>query len=348
MNKFPLVLSFDDILITPKFSNIVSRKDVDISSFVSGYSLKLPIISSNMDSVTELAMSDAMFSAGGIGCLHRFMSIEHNVKMYNDLKGSALVSVGIGPLELERFEALTNAGANGVVLDVAHGSAMHVVQQVKQMQDLDKNVRITVGNFATSQSIKDFLYHLGNNKINDFKVGVGSGSACTTRIVTGCGLPTFASVLECSQNLPGINIIADGGIKGSGDFAKVMAAGASAVMMGKLLAGSDESPEKLHDMDTKKLIDHSFQRLGKKYRGSASKESYEVQGKIADHRVAEGDSFLVPYTGPVKNTLNELAAGLRSALSYVGANNLKEFRENAEFVRVTSNGHKESNSHGKS
>lgn len=328
-------LSFDDVLLTPKFSNVVSRKDVKISTTVANSFLPLPIISSNMDTVTNEVMAKAMSQNGGVGCLHRFQSIEDNIRQYINSQSYPWVSIGLGDAELERAQALYSVGANVFVLDVAHGASMEVVKQTKKLKyNLHPSARIIVGNFANAKSIEDFNFHLGET-VNAYKSGVGGGSACLTRVVTGCGNSTFGSILDCASL--GLDIIADGGIRNSGDFAKAIAAGAKAVMLGGMLAGTDEAPGEI-------VITNG---AWKKYRGSASLESYEVQGKVAHHRTAEGESFLVPYTGPVANVLQSLEAGLRSSMSYVGAETILEFQQLAEFIRITGGGLKESSAHGK-
>lgn len=358
MNK---ALSFDDVLITPSFSFIESRKDVDTSQLFCGLNLKLPIISSNMDTVTEYRMAKAMGDYGAIGALHRFCSIEDNMKMFtNSSPHHPIVSIGIGNKELERAEALYSVGANIFLVDVAHGASDIVVKQVKQLRNLlHHSAKIIVGNFATAEGIKEFNYYYGG-QVDAYKVGIGGGSACLTRVVTGCGLPTFASIMDCAQL--GVDIIADGGIRNSGDVAKALAAGAKAVMLGGMLAGTSESPGEVYSsinelanysyLPSQPEIKHyssdiPYGKVFKKYRGSASQESYQVQGKVAQHRTAEGDSFLVDYVGNVENVLQNIEAGLRSSMTYVGANYLSEFREFAQFVEITNNGLKESKAHGK-
>jgi IMP dehydrogenase len=296
-------------------------------------------------------MANAMKDFGAVGALHRFMSIQDNINQFlecsytrNGNDTMPIVSVGLGKAELERAEALYSVGANVFLIDVAHGASMQVVQQVQELRKLlHHSSRIIVGNFATGRSILDFNYHLGSN-VEAYKVGIGGGSACLTRVVTGCGLPTLASVIDCAS--VGFPTIADGGIRNSGDVAKALGAGATTVMIGRLFAGCTESPGELFDSSVRP--DGDPYQWYKKYRGSASTESYQVQGKIAPHRSYEGDAYLIPYTGPVKNTLQQIEGGLRSALSYVGATNLQEFRECVELVQVTGQGAKENGAHGKS
>lgn len=333
-------LSFADVLIKPQFSTIKSRKDVDVSQDFLGVTFGVPIISSNMDSVTENQMAHAMWKLGAGAAIHRFCSIEENVAMFHQsCTTKTMVSVGLGSTEIERAEALFAVGANTFILDLAHGASLEAVKQVQSLRSaIGPNAKIVVGNFATKQSISDFKFHLGDDKVDAWKIGIGGGSACTTRIVTGCGMPTLASILDCA-GVPE-PIIADGGITNSGDVAKALAAGASMVMIGKLLAGTTESPGLVNwNLQGKHAI--------KIYRGSASKESYEVQGKTADWRSAEGESFEIPFVGPAKGVINQLEGGLRSAMSYVNATNLNEFREFAELIKITGQGVKESQPHGK-
>lgn len=337
-------LSFDDVLIVPKFSTITSRKNVNLSSNFLGLNLQLPIISSNMDTITEATMASAMALNGGIGALHRFNSIEQNVNQFKSTIGNVFVSIGIGDNEYERALALKEAGATHFIIDVAHGAATHVVEMYDRLREiLPENCYIVVGNFATGESIRQFNNHIKSKRKPDaYKCGIGGGSNCSTRVITGCGLPTIASILDCSTN--GHITIADGGILNSGDIAKALAAGASMVMIGNLLSGTNETPGEIewsYD-ETGHLVTPGF----KKYRGSASKESYEVQGKISEHRTPEGISRMVACKGPVKDILQQLEAGLKSSFTYVGASDMINFRENAELVRTTNSGAIESTPHG--
>lgn len=354
------VLSFDDTLLLPQFSTIKSRKDVLVkTSFLDEY--VFPIISSNMKSVTEYEMATAMKNEGASACLHRFMSIEDNIRQFIKSPGSTYCSVGLGNRELERAQALVPIGCKTLVLDVAHGANAEVVKQTKELRYLFRNnINLIVGNFATKKSIDDFKFHLGDVKVSAWKVGIGGGSACLTRKVSGCGVPTLASIIDCARSEE--PIVADGGIRGSDDFAKALAAGAKVVMLGGMLAGTDEAASELHT-DYTGSPTHIFHegtyhpislsqpgtycRLSKTYSGSASEESYAEQGKKSEWRVAEGDTFEIPYTGPVRSVMQKLEAGLRSSMSYVGAGNLTEFKEKAEFVEITNSGKIESGAHGK-
>ena len=336
-------VAFDDVLLMPKFSTIRSREDCETSSTfganpISGISLDLPIISANMDTITGDKMSRLMSNQGGMGALHRFCTIEENVAMLRNNK-HCIVSFGTGKNELERALTLYDEGAYNFVLDVAHGASQIAVDAYNNFRrNLPKyayDVHVMVGNFATYYSILEFAKNV-EVKPDSFKVGIGGGSMCTTRIVTGVGMPTLASVIDCVKT--GYPIIADGGIRNSGDVAKCLAAGAKAVMIGSMLSGTDETPG---DVEMFNDVPH------KVYRGSASKESYEVQGKVAKHRTPEGESTYVRCKGTAADVLQNIRAGLLSSMSYLNAVDLNEFRENATFINITSNGMVESKAHGR-
>lgn len=363
------LLTFDDVLITPLFSEKENRTDEYVNPGVNylGIPLTKPIIASNMDTICSSEMAAAMALNGAVGALHRFNTIEENIKEYyaakdliynnvsynSSVHSSAIIgSVGIGDVEYERAIALTKAGCKHILIDVAHGAATHVVRQYDRIRRvLDDSVYIIVGNFATADSIKLFNERCqSSRKADSFKLGIGGGSNCSTRIVTGCGWPTLASVLDCKDiTAP---LIADGGIKTSGDIAKSLVAGVSVVMVGSLLAGTDETPGELVDSFGRPWNGdsdhHSYSptdKKFKKYRGSASAESYAAQGKTAKHRAPEGVSRLVECKGPVANVLNTLTGGLRSSMTYLNAGTLAELRE-CELVEISTNGHKESTPHG--
>jgi IMP dehydrogenase len=366
-------LSFDDVLILPKFSEIRSRKEVDISTRLAGMKLQVPVISSNMDTITEARMATEVALQGGVGALHRFMSIEENIEQFlkteEDVENGSnydfsqvkkpIVSFGVGEDEILRAKVLFDTGAKVFLLDVAHGASIHVVEQYEKLREyVGGNASIIVGNFATARDIESFVYRLKTKmKPDAYKIGIGGGSMCTTRVVTGCGLPTLGSIIDCATL--GVPLIADGGMRTSGDIAKALAAGATAVMLGSMLSGTEETPGEIIAFETKNYNGSSYlnyyskheeapQALWhKKYRGSASLDSYKVQNKIANHRAPEGEATLVKYKGSVKNVMQTISGGLRSAFSYVGSKDYSEFKENATLVRVTTNGAAESKAHGK-
>lgn len=346
-------LSYDDVLIRPKFSRIKSRADVSLTQRFLGTKLDLPIISSSMDTITDYKMAAAMFNAGGLGCLHRFMTIEENVAQYLKSPEETMCAVGLGKYEYDRAAALVSAGCTRILIDVAHGAMLSVVEQYEMLREGIRPIYIVVGNFADSNSIWWFEHELKRDtQLPDmYKVGVGPGSVCTTREVTGCGLPVLASLLEIRATFPDVALIADGGITKSGDIAKALAAGASAVMCGFILAGTDEACgkeiSKLINCHTKDGSGFQDILIAKEYRGSASAESYVVQGKTAEHRAPEGETMQVPYRGPVTPILKKLAAGLASSLTYTGSKSILDFHKNATLVRITGAGIREGGCHGK-
>lgn len=476
MNLRPEVgLTFDDVLLIPKRSRIRSRSAVDTSTWlVPGIRLAIPIISANMDTVTEADMAIAMAQAGGIGILHRFMPVERQIEQVKrvkraesfvveepitifetasieearrrmretqigglvvideeehlrgmltardvlfapdptasvaeimtprarlvtarsdealdsariklhehrieklplvdgedhvvglitaqdivkiqehphatkDAKGRLRVGVAVGVRseELERAAACIEEGADLLVVDVAHGHADHVIEMVKNLKKEYPHIPLIVGNVATPQGVRD-LAEAGAQAV---KVGIGSGSICITRLVTGVGVPQLTAIAECAQagRELGVPIIADGGVRNAGDLTKALAAGASTVMLGSLLAGTDQSPGA------------PVIRNGRRYkivRGMASLTA-NVTRKLIEQPidlepedwlevVPEGVEAVVPYRGDVTDILHQLIGGLRSGMSYLGAQTLEELMANAEFIRVTSAGKEESGVH---
>jgi IMP dehydrogenase len=315
-------LTFDDVIIEPQYSTITSRKDVDISTVLG---MTLPVISSNMASITEDGMANAMVLSGGLGCLHRFVDISKNTEMFSKSPKQTLVSVGLGEAELDRFIALSDAGASSFVIDVAHGAQEGVVQQCVNLRALmDPNQILIVGNFASYNSTYAFLRRCAefNISIDGIKIGIGPGSICKTRVQTGCGYPQLSAIdalVNLKKLYPKLILIADGGMRQPGDIAKALAAGADAVMIGGMIAGTTEVPENYRYV----------------YMGSASKEAYEAQNKTASWRATEGDTFNISPKGPVADILQNIEGGLRSAFTYVGARNLKEFQEKAKFIQIS-------------
>lgn len=366
--------TFDDVLIQDQFlQHEIGRGDVDPGCYISHFpEIQLPIISSNMDTVTGPNMSRAMLAVGAQACLHRFGSIEQNVEdFYAGEFGSILrpfVSIGLGSHELERAEALRDAGAFVFVIDVAHGGQMSVVNQAKALREIlgDTGGSIVVGNFANPETIKTFLEHSGSGVVDAFKIGIGPGSACTTRIKTGVGYPQLSAIIDAVSLLKhvGIPVIADGGLKTSGDVAKALGAGAHMVMVGGMLAGTDETPgEKVYkardgQMLSRELVfpvmngrtDYNYPTdlpAFKKYRGSASKESYEAQGKTGKQRTAEGESYYVPCKGSVAKVLQDIEGGIRSAMTYTNSRTLEEFHVNCKFNKISGATIGENGAHGK-
>lgn len=335
-------LSFDDVLLVPKMFDGGTRGSIDISTNVAGLDLDIPIIAANMPSVTEEDMCIRLGNLGGLGILHRMQekksmflmacNVKRNLQSGKKFGGS----IGVGKDWEDNSKLLIDAGADVVCIDVAHGHQSSVLEVANAFKERFGDFPLIVGNLSTFSSVNYFSNIIDRGCFNiSFKLGVGGGSACSTRIQTGCGVPTLQTVLDCCS-APFVNAIADGGIKNSGDIVKSLAAGAHAVMVGSLLAGTDASPG-----DPIKSKDG---RLYKIYRGNASYGSKKKYFGKAEY--IEGVETLVEYKGNLEETVNRLCEGIRSGFSYCGAQNLKDLQKNAEFVEITSSGFKESMPHG--
>lgn len=339
-------LSFDDVLLVPRHTGVFSRSDVDLSTTVAGVKLSIPIVAANMSSVCEADMAAALGRIGGLGIIHRMCSVDKERDMLRQAATSSPekklqlgFSIGVGPDWRNRMEACC-PHADIVCLDVAHADSNRVVDLLKSYFEDFKDYPLIIGNIATSggaQRLKQAIperYH-GSTTL---KVGIGGGSLCTTRIKTGFGIPTLQSVADVREITAGVPaMIADGGISSSGDIVKSLVAGASAVMLGNLLAGTEESPGE--------LIRGERGILMKQYRGSASFSDKQLRGEAT--RNVEGESTLVPYRGKVADVIGDLLDGIRSGLSYGGSSNIAELQENVEFVEITTHGYRESLPHGK-
>lgn len=327
---------YDDVFICSRYTRHRSRRDFDVSTDVGGLKLQLPVFSANMQDVTGNDMVKAMASAGGMAVLHRFWPIQNNQEAFEATGKKAAVSIGVGDEEFRRAEILYYTGARYFFVDVAHGAQLQVAEQVSRIREALPDIWLAVGNFATKQSILQFLMRISPEYTpNAIKVGISNGSACLTRVKTGVGVPQFSSVMECVE--VGLPVIADGGIREEGHVAKALGAGASAVMIGGMLAGCDETPGEIQKRDG---------HLYKVYSGSASALRYRTNDKNAKWRTPEGNSNWVRARGPVANVMQEIEAGLRSSFSYSDAANLQEFHENVEFGVQTHHGYIEGTAHG--
>ena len=251
-------------------------------------------------------------------------------------------AVGVGRDTLERVEALMGAGVDAVIVDTAHGHSKGVIDTVKLLKNTHKDLQVIAGNVATAAAVRA-LMEVGADAI---KVGIGPGSICTTRVIAGIGVPQFTAVMDCAEEAAkkGIPIIADGGIKFSGDVVKALAAGASTVMIGSLFAGTDESPgERIYYQGRAYKVCRGMGSLGAMKRGSSDR--YFQEGAEADKLVPEGIEGRVPYRGSLSSLLFQMVGGLRSGCGYVGAATLRELQEKVEFVQITSAGLKESHPH---
>ena len=342
--KIETALSFDDVLLVPKYSKITSRKEIDLTSKLSYVdNLSIPIISSPMDTVTEGEMATALSLSGGLGVIHRYSSIYDQGKEVKKAKTlgakNIAVAVGVSGDFVPRATTMVSFDANIICVDIAHG---HHTLMKKALTSLRKalgpDVHIMAGNVATLEGFND----LADWGANSIRVGIGGGSICSTRIQTGHGMPTLQSIIECAKSDRDAALIADGGIRNSGDIVKAIAAGADFVMLGSLLAGTDESPgnvvEKIETIDGISVVTKH-----KVYRGMASVEAQiDWRGHAASE---EGVSSSVPYKGSVGTVLMHLEKGIRSGLSYSGVHSILEFQASSHFIRQTSAGALESSTH---
>lgn len=326
-------LSFDDILLVPQMSDIESRKEVDLTSAIRDKKFRLPIISSPMDTVTGPKMAKIMNDNGAFGVFHRYNTIQEQVSMLAKVqKRSTGAAIGVTGDFLERASALVDAGAFLLCVDVAHGHHVSVKKAVESLKNkFGDDVVLMAGNVSTAEAFSD-LEDWGADVI---RVGVGGGSICSTRIQTGHGMPTFNSIVLSAGVARSALIVADGGIKTAGDAVKAYAAGADFVMLGSLLAGTEESPGQVFQTNEGKRY--------KVYRGMASEEAQlSWKGSVNSQ---EGISTTIPYKGSVSKVLSMLDQNIRSGLSYSGARNLKEFRTKVRMVQQTQAGMKESFTH---
>ena len=349
MNMDPIkeALTFDDVTLKPKYSEILPT-EVDTSiKLTESLKLKIPIISSAMDTVTESKMAIAVAKAGGIGIIHRNLKINKQVLEIRKVKKHDLLvgaAVGAGPQEFKRAEKILKEKIDMIVVDTAHGHTKKVFEIVKFIKkNKYKKTAVCAGNVATPEAAK-FLIKLG---VNIIKVGIGPGSICTTRLVAGIGVPQLSAILSVREGVKNknIKIISDGGIKYSGDLAKAFAAGADAVMIGSLFAGTDEAPGKLIRRNGK--LFKSFRGMGSigaMNKGSADRYFQSKQKDLSKY-VPEGVEGFAKYKGKVVNILYKLIGGLRSSMGYLGSKQIKHLRNKPQFVKITKAGFYESMVH---
>jgi len=330
--------TFDDILLVPSYNHYESRKMVstEVTDRLGKLKLELPVMSANMDTVTGSEMANFMASKGGIGVLHRFLTIEENVNEFKKCSGTTFVSVGASTAELERASALRDAGANYFCVDVAHAHAKYIGKMLKELRLLLGDRCIMAGNIATYAGA-DYLASCGADIL---KVGIGGGSVCSTRIKTGFGVPTLTSVQMCAR--ADRSIVADGGIRTPGDIVKALAFGADFVMIGGMLAGTRPTPGAVI---TRKNSDGTERKI-KLYRGMASKEAQEsFIGDMPSWKTAEGVQTEVKYREDEDAIMADIIGGLRSGLTYAGAINIKELQRKLDYLEITQAGRIESLPH---
>ncbi len=332
-------ITYDDVLLVPSYNHWESRKVVDVAITDKSGKLRLdlPLMTANMDSVTEDAMADFIGAKGGIGVIHRFMTIDANVRIFKACQARAFVSIGCSPQDLERAEALRDAGADLFCIDVAHAHARYVGKTLKKIRDmLGRQACIMAGNVATYAGA-DYLASLSADIV---KVGIGGGSVCTTRIKTGFGVPNLTAIKNCAR--VDRSVVADGGIRTPGDMVKALAFGADFVMIGSMLAGTRPTPgEVIVRRDSQ-----GNENKVKLYRGMASSEAQDdFHGGMTEWKTAEGISLDVPYREDEELIMADIVGGLRSGLTYGGAATIRELQRKLDFIRITPAGRVESQAH---
>ena len=334
--KFKEAVTYDDMLLVPQYSDIKSRNDVNIGSWLKNTEYQLPIMSAPMDTVSEGEMLVAMDRAGGLGVLHRYNTIDEQTRLANEgfARGATNFAAAVGVTDdyLERASTLVDIGVNTLCLDVAHGHHVLMRDALKALKKkFGESVTFIAGNVCTLEAVND-LADWGADAV---RANIGGGSICSTRIVTGHGLPGLQTIFDCARTDRNVKIIADGGIKTSGDIVKALAAGADFVMCGSLLAGTQESPGQIITMPDGSRM--------KEYRGMASKDAQVNWRKRTS--TPEGVASYIPYKGSVTDILRDLEGGIRSGLSYTGASTIAQLQHKSQWARQTSAGAVESGTH---
>ena len=340
-------LTFDDVTLVPKYSSVLPTQVNTEVELTRNLRLKIPLLSSAMDTVTESKMAISVAKAGGIGVIHRNLNIKNQILEIRKVKRKKLIvgaAVGAGPQEIKRAEAILKENINLIVVDTAHGHSKKVAEIIKKIKKIkSKKTTLCAGNIATAEAAK-FLINLG---VDIVKVGIGPGSICTTRLVAGIGVPQLSAILEVRKKLKSkkVKIISDGGIKFSGDIAKALAAGADAVMIGSLLAGSAEAPGKLIKKNGKFYKNfRGMGSVGAMNKGSADRYFQKKQLDSSKY-VPEGVEGLVKFKGKVDKIIYKLIGGLRSSMGYLGSKNIHGLRNKPKFVKITKAGFYESMVH---
>jgi IMP dehydrogenase len=339
-------ITFDDLLLSPGYTDF-KRHDVDVSVQLTPHiTLRLPVFSSPMDTVTEEAMAKAIGNAGGMGIIHRNLSVASQSFMVANVKREKLTvgaAVGLGADFEHRVKALIRAQADVIVIDSGHGYTTHMVDALRQLKKIYPHQAVMAGNIATVDGAKA-LVAAGADIL---RVGMGPGSICTTRIVTGMGVPQATAIVQAVKGVKGtkVTIVADGGIRQIGDMAKAFGLGAHAVMLGGLLAGFDESPGEITTVDSRTYKHYrGMGSIGAMKRGSA--ERYGQYKDVSVRKlIPEGVEGLVPYKGTVGDYLDQVKGSMQSAFYYIGAKTMRDFHKKARFIRVTPAGMAESHPH---
>ncbi len=347
MDTIKEALTFDDVTLAPNYSKILPS-EVNTSTNLAEYlNIKIPLLSSAMDTVTESSMGIAMARAGGIGIIHRNLNISDQVKEIRKVKSKKLIvgaAIGASEKEFKRAEKILKENLDLIVIDTAHGHTKKVGEMIKKIKKLrPKKTAICAGNIATAEAAK-FLIRMG---VDIIKVGIGPGSICTTRLVAGIGVPQLSAILNVKKGIGRnkIKLIADGGIKFSGDIAKALAAGADAVMIGSLFAGTDQAPgKKIRKNGKIYKYFRGMGSIGAMNKGSADRY-FQSKQKDTSKYVAEGVEGYIKYKGGVDKIIYSLVGGLKSSMGYMGAKKVIDLRKKPKFVKITKAGFYESMVH---
>ena len=349
-----LGLTYDDVLLLPDSSDVVPSEVNTSTRLTRGINLRIPVVSSAMDTVTESAMAIAMAHAGGIGIIHRNLPVEDQVKHVLAVKKANAeylvgAAVGVGDDGYHRALELIKVGVDVVVVDTAHGHHRAVLEAIERIKAAHSEIQIIGGNVATRAGAQALI----NAGADAVKVGVGPGSICTTRVVAGVGVPQVTAIMEAHKACvkAEVPLIADGGLQYSGDIAKAIVAGADTVMLGSLLAGCDESPGELIEINGRKFKGYrgmgslgAMQSRGEQK--SYSKDRYMQDDVLSEDKlVPEGIEGKVAYRGPVAATVHQLVGGLRSGMGYAGAATIADLQTNGQLIQITAAGLQESHPH---
>lgn len=353
--------TFDDLLLVPSYSKVVPIDTILHTRLTKKITLNIPVLSAAMDTVTEDLMAIALAKLGGLGIIHKNLSIDEQADMVRKVKKAEVLetdkdacldadgnlrvgaAVGVGKDTYERVNKLYEAGVDIIAVDSAHGHSKGVIETIKQIRSLFPNLDIIGGNVVTAQAAIDLIY-AGASAI---KVGVGPGSICTTRVVAGVGVPQLTAINDVYQVTKqyDIGIIADGGIKMSGDITKALAAGADCVMLGGLLAGTKETPGDVILLDAKEV--KAYIGMGSLTAMKKGSSDRYFQGGVKELKklVPEGIEATVPYKGEIKDVIHQMMGGLRSGMGYCGCETVLDLKEKAQFVKISNAGLKESHPH---
>jgi IMP dehydrogenase len=334
--------SFDDVLIVPKYNKVLSRKDVNLRTKVTrNYEIDIPILAANMDTICEKEMAISLGKLGGLGVIHRFMTIEEQAEQVREVKKNGLLcaaAIGVKDTK-ERAEALVKSGLDILVIDIAHGHSKYAGKTLDYLKETYPHIDVIAGNIATKDAAEYFI----SKGADAVKVGIGPGSMCTTRLMAGAGIPQLTAIIDVYEATKGrIPICADGGIKKPADLVKALGAGANTIMSGYIFAGTDETPGEIIEKDKRKF---------KLYRGSASYDvsikKAELDGEENKKIISiEGEKTMIPYKGPMISIIEKYLGSLASGMTYIGAKNMEGLIGNADFIEITNSGMEESRAHG--